>query len=250
MRHLFECWPAVARRLEAASSVALFLDFDGTLARIVSHPSRARLAPEVRRGLLRLARHRSVRVCVISGRDRSNLRKLISAPSVRCLGLYGWQDGRRTALDPSARAALNAARKDVTNRVRALPGVWVEDKRLAFAVHYREAPQPAVRRARRILSSVVAPSRHLRMIRAKKAMDVVPVCFAGKAEALRRELRASPKSLAIYAGDDYSDEKAFAAIRSGIAIHVGARRRSNAHFRLRNPEEVRVFLEKLEQLLR
>ena len=95
----------------------------------------------------------------------------------------------------------------------------------------------------------MTPFRHLRVIRAKKAWDVVPACFAGKEEAVLRELKTSPESLAIYAGDDYADENAFTAIRSGIAIHVGARRRSNAQFRLRNPEEVRVFLEKLEEVL-
>src|SRR5206468_4874464 len=92
MRHLFECWPVVARRLKAASSVALFLDFDGTLANIVSRPSMAGLSPPTRKGLARLAKHRQVRVCVISGRDRTNLRRLVAVPRVRCLGLYGWQN--------------------------------------------------------------------------------------------------------------------------------------------------------------
>jgi len=249
MRHLFESWPVVARRLKAASKEALFLDFDGTLARIVPHPSLAALSSGTRRGLARLTKHRKLRICIISGRDRTNLRKLVAVPSVRCLGLYGWQNGHRTGLDSLTRTALTAARSAVMARVRNIPGVWVEDKKLAFAVYYRGAQSSSVRRARQVLSSVVTPFRHLRIIRAKKAWDVVPVCFAGKAEAVRRELRERPKTLAIYAGDDYADEKAFTAIRSGIAIHVGARRRSNAQFRLRNPEEVRIFLEKLEEVL-
>ena len=250
MRHLFECWPDVARRLKNASSLALFLDFDGTLARIVSRPWLAGLSAETRRNLARLAKHRSVQVCVISGRDRGKLRKLIGVPSVRCLGLYGWQNGRNKALDALTRAALATARTTLASRLCNVPGVWLENKSMAFAVHYRGAPADSVRRARRTLRSVVAPCRQLRIIPAKKAWEVVPASLTGKGEAVRRELCALPKSLAIYAGDDYADEKAFTAIRGGIAIHVGARRSSNAQFRLRNPDEVRLFLEKLEEVLK
>ena len=96
---------------------------------------------------------------------------------------------------------------------------------------------------------MVHPMRLLRVLPAKMAWDVLPACFAGKEEAVLRELRKLPKSLAIYAGDDHADESAFNAIRRGISIHVGTRRHSNAHFRLRDPEEVRIFLEKLEEAL-
>jgi len=75
----------VRRRLRAARSVALFLDFDGTLAEIEPHPGQARL-PAATRGTLRRLSRRGVRVCVVSGRDRSTLHKLIATPAVRCLG--------------------------------------------------------------------------------------------------------------------------------------------------------------------
>lgn len=249
MPHLFECWPAVARRLKRAPAVSLFLDFDGTLAKIEPKPSQAVLPIATRRHLGNLARKSSVQVCVISGRDRATLRKLVAVPHVRYLGLYGWQNGRRVGLDPLTEQTLALARHAIAQRMRSLPGIFMEDKQLAFAVHYRGAPEASARQARQAVREVVLPLRLLRMLPAKKALDVLPACFAGKEEAVLRELRASPQSLAIYAGDDHADEHAFNVIPKGISIHVGARRRSNAQFCLRNPDEVRLFLERLEKEL-
>src|SRR5262249_26968254 len=159
--HLFEQWSAVASRLRKAPSVALFLDFDGTLAKIVPKPSQARITADTRRRLHSLANHRSVHVCVISGRDRATLRKLVAVPQVRYLGLYGWQNGKRVGLDPLTRKSMNLARELVAQRVHRLPGIQIEDKRMAFTVHYRNAPAPSARQARSVVRSVVLPLRCL-----------------------------------------------------------------------------------------
>jgi trehalose 6-phosphate phosphatase len=55
--------------------------------------------------------------------------------------------------------------------------------------------------------------------------------------------------LPIYVGDDLTDEPAFRVLRKGITVLVGPRRPTNAHFSLRNPAQVGVFLERLERLL-
>src|SRR5262249_25289318 len=211
------------------------------LAKIVPRPSQARLPAATRQRLTSLAKHRSVRVCVISGRDRATLRRLVAVPEVLYLGLYGWQSGKPTVLDAWTRKSLELARHVVSQRLHRLPGIHLENKRIAFTVHYRGAPKASARKARQVVSGVVRPVASLRLLPAKEAVDVVPACFAGKGEAVLRELRSSPGSLAIYAGDDYADERAFNVIPEGISIYVGARRRSNANFRLRNPDEVRIF---------
>jgi trehalose 6-phosphate phosphatase len=55
--------------------------------------------------------------------------------------------------------------------------------------------------------------------------------------------------LPIYVGDDLTDEPAFKVLRKGITVLVGRRRPTNAHFWLKNPSRVSVFLERLERLL-
>jgi trehalose-6-phosphatase len=56
-----------------------------------------------------------------------------------------------------------------------------------------------------------------------------------------------PATLPIYLGDDAADESAFAVLSCGITVCVGPRQPTEARFRLRNPQEVRTFLKKLER---
>ena len=228
--------------------IALFLDFDGTLAWIADRPAHASLPATTRRILVRLARHHGVRVCIVSARDYASLRHLVRAPGIVCFGLYGWQNGTGLGLPQQERDALKEARVRVVEHVRSIPGVWVEDKGQSFAVHYRAAAPGAAGPAGAALRRAIDPYADvLRVMRGKKAWDVLPLSVRGKGAAVRRELATHPASLAIYAGDDLSDESAFQAVApKGIAIHVGARRISKAQFRLRDPGEVYDFLQKLE----
>jgi len=74
MNHLFQCWGEVAARLRSAPGIALFLDFDGTLARLRARPQEAWIEGSARQALAALARNRRFRIWVISGRRRSDVR--------------------------------------------------------------------------------------------------------------------------------------------------------------------------------
>lgn len=251
MRHLFDCWEDITKRLKAARTIALFLDFDGTLAWITDRPSRANLPASTRRALERIARRRAVRVSIVSGRDYLTLREAIAVPGVHCLGLYGWENGNGLRLVLPARRALSETKRALESSLAGMPSIWIEEKGHAFAVHYRGAAGADIRRARSALFAALQPfAGVLRILRAKKAWEVLPASNGGKGAAVLRELSLHPAGLAIFAGDDVADESAFNAMPSGgISIHVGARRRSHAQYRLRDPEEVRLFLERLEEEL-
>ena len=63
--------------IDDQSKLLLLLDYDGTLAPIVSHPDLALLNPETRRVLTKLSLMPSVSICVMSGRSLDNLQKVI-----------------------------------------------------------------------------------------------------------------------------------------------------------------------------
>lgn len=80
---------------------------------------------------------------------------------------------------------------------------------------------------------------------------MLPRDIPGKGQAVREVLEKLPAgTFPIYVGDDASDESAFAALPHGLTIRVGMICFTRAMYRLRNPAEVRLFLEKLEAEIR
>jgi trehalose-phosphatase len=89
MRHLFEDWDAVAGRLQEAPVIALFLDFDGTLAPLRPRPDQVTLDGAARHVLTDLARSPRFLLWVISGRRRADVSARVSVPEIQYLGLHG-----------------------------------------------------------------------------------------------------------------------------------------------------------------
>jgi trehalose 6-phosphate phosphatase len=247
MHHLFECWKEIADRLNGARKIALFLDFDGTLTRIRPQPEAVLLNPSTRRTLSVLARSPRFRISVISGRKQADIRARIRVPGIRYLGLHGWDKGTGDPLSEQSRSLLSCVKSMLGGALVNHPGVWIEDKDQIVAVHYRNAPYAVLKQTRELLQGALQSfDRHLRIAGGKNVWEIVPRELEDKGAAVRRELasirfHATP----VYAGDDLSDESAFAALRHGITVYVGRIRPTQAHFRLAHAGEVRQFLEKL-----
>ena len=247
-QHLFDCWSHLARPLRLAEHLVLWLDFDGTLVRLGRRPDEVWLGDSTRRVLRRLARHPRVTLCVISGRRRADLRRRVRVPGVRYLGLHGWEQKGDVRKPRLSQRPLQRARRLIERRLRGLRSIWVENKELSFVVHYRGASPGAVRRAEAVLGEELerfAPQ--LGQLAGKKSWEVLPRQIEGKGSAVRSLLGDFPRAvLPIYVGDDTTDESAFAVLRRGLTVRVGAPRSTGARFFLRNSEEVMSFLEKLE----
>ena len=249
MRHLLENWNMVAPRLRAAPAITLFLDFDGTLVHLAARPENVALDPATRRLLLRLARHPRLRVCIISGRRRADLRQQIHAPGVRYLGLQGWETRAGQKPGSDHRRLIDEARRKLARRVTETARLWIEDKGATLALHYRGASNAVVREARESLQSVLEqfPGK-LRLVEGDHVWELLPREVGGKGAAVRQQCRSFRRgALPVYAGNDDTDEPAFRMLAGGVTIRVGPPRQSHAEFHLRSPAEVRRFLEKLEE---
>lgn len=249
--HLFEHWEKINRRVRLAKHIFLFLDFDGTLVRLRRKPKEVFLGEPARRLLRRLVRHQQVTLCFISGRSLDDLKGRARVPGALYFGLHGWErsDGQTPDL-PSARR-LRKGMQWLQEQVRDLPGIRVEDKMICFGVHYRTARNPAVNKAWTLVREVLDRlGPDFSLMTGKKIWEIYPKNMGSKGKTAKELLRRFPgRKLAIYAGDDTTDETAFALLRSGVTIRVGKFKQTKAKFFLRKPAEVLQFLQRLEETL-
>ena len=251
-KHLFDCWSQVTDRVRLAPLVALFLDFDGTLAPLRRRPERVGISDRTRDVLRRLVDDPSVRVFILSGRRRADVKKRVGLPGVRYFGLHGCEGLARQIGELPGRRFLRVVRRQLRNVLTGLRSVWIEDKGPILAIHFRGAAESVVCRADVEVRQVLAQFKpELRVLPGNKVWEIVPRELPGKGAAVRTLLgEMSPAALPIYVGDDATDEFAFAVLRRGVTVCVGSRRPTKAHFGLAGPQEVRQFLQRLEGTLR
>lgn len=205
------------------------LDFDGTLAPIVSDPLASRPVSGVVATLHRLARA-GARIAIVTGRDAETvlgLGELHGIDNLVVSGLHGaetWHRGELATLDePAGMRGLRTALPAL------LPeGVWLEDKRLSLVVHTRQAADPA--RALAQLTDAVAElaSRHGLETHPGKMVLEIRLPELSKATALA-ELLTPATTAALFAGDDLGDLPAARAVhrwgeltgRPSLTVAVG-----------------------------
>lgn len=254
--------PSIGDALEAlrvlyldGGSLALLFDYDGTLTPIVGRPELALLAPETRELLARLAALPRVHVGVVSGRSLDELKSLVDLPGLYYAGAAGMElelAGRRI-LHPRAEYIETATADFIESlkRVEAeCPGAWVEDKRFACTVHYREAAEDEIDRLiGRIEELVRLAEDDLRIVEGPMAREISFQTGWHKGTAVRMILDHfdAHRAMLLYAGDGGNDADAYeaAAALAGITIGVGPHTPA-ARFRLADPAALVEFLSRLE----
>ena len=243
----------ILARLGEAQKIAFLLDFDGTLVSLRRHPSEVRVPAQVKEVLGRLVCNPNLFVAIVSGRRVRHLKALLNVKGLHYVGLHGAESARGNARVAHASiAALRAAKRAAARNLLPWPGIWVEDKGLAFSVHYRQA-KPAARNAASVaLAKLLAPSGDaLHVLNGSRVWEVLPKEVVGKSSAVLRILKNLPPGTpAIYIGDDGTDELAFKALPGQITIRVGHDRPTHASYYLRTPSDVIRFLARLEKVLR
>lgn len=246
---------AIATRLPGA---LIALDFDGTLAPLVSDPDASRPVPGVVDTLADLARA-GAQVAIVTGRDAATALRLGGLHDIERLvvsGLHGaetWQDGQlHTQDEPPGLAALRAGLPPLLRRTDE--AVWLEDKRLSLVVHTRQAADPdaALAELAELLPPLVA-EQGLELHPGKLVLEI-RIPGPSKATALEQLLGADTPA-ALFAGDDFGDLPAFGAVsawaaatgRPGLTVAVGelAELRQAADAAVASPAELAELLARL-----
>lgn len=240
-----------------APELFCFLDYDGTLAPIAPRPELAHPLPSIKATLERLSTAPGTSVAIVSGRRLPELRTLITLPSVSYVGLHGAEvllpNGEIRRLDPppGSAEALRVVREKLNGALSSLPGVWIEDKVWSVACHYRQAAQGTVQAlsdvVRQIEAEIANSGAPLEVITGLCVWEFRPQGIH-KGRAVRLLLDTiRPAALPLYAGDDRTDEDAFASLpEPAITIRVGdSNQPTLARFRVASPAELKTFLESL-----
>ena len=237
---------------------AIFLDYDGTLTPIVDDPKEATLPDKTRKVIRRLAKYYSL--AVISGRDLGDVQGMVGIDNIAYAGSHGFDIAgpsgkyRNEEMGEPFLPMIEGAEQELRKAISDIPEARVEHKRFAVTLHYRQVRSADINRLRQRFDRVSAHYPGLRKSGGKKVIELTPNIDWDKGRALLYLVKAlytdSSKAVALYIGDDITDEDAFRAISDrGISIVVGHEKRETAaHYALRDPNEVAKFLQELAAL--
>lgn len=241
-------------KIRKAAKIALFLDFDGTLAPIAALPADAEIPAETRRELRRVLRNSRVHVTLISGRRRADLIERTGIEGPAFLGLYGWEREPEQRGPGAAERAVERAYELLLPALEASAGVWIENKSLSLAIHFKDAQMRDRRKAEarvlRVLRTLLR--RELRIERNLRDWEILPWACGDKGAGVRRELsrNGTRDALPIYIGDDISDEPAFRALKHGVTVRVGPPDATSAAYFIQCPEDVGTVLQRIAAVTR
>ena len=233
--------------------LAVFLDYDGTLTPIVSHPEKALLSDSTRQTLQALAMQ--AWVAILSGRDLDDVRQRVAIDGIVYAGSHGFDIAgpgrlrRQEAIE--FLPALDVAEKELREKLAGIAGALIERKRFSIATHYRKVNENDFPKLERAVSEVVAQHRELRRMEGKKVYELLPRTDWDKGKAvlwlLERLGLERAGARPIYIGDDRTDEDAFRALQQrGVGIVVSEEPRATAaNYSLKDPTEVERFLREL-----
>ncbi|NQT46154.1 MAG: trehalose-phosphatase, partial [Candidatus Omnitrophica bacterium] len=237
----------------------LMVDFDGTLCPIVKRPALAKLDKVTKRVLERLQKNRKVLVAVISGRSLKDVKSKVGIKGIIYAGNHGLEisgPGIKFLHKEAAktRARFDSIDKKLKSALRSIPGLLVEHKGLTASIHYRLVRKGDLARMHRLVRKVLDEhkrSGRISVFPGKKVYEIRPPVRWNKGRAvnwlLNHHKGLRRNVLAIYIGDDRTDEDAFHALRKkGITVRVGdPAKRSLAQYYLKDTRDVSKFLNQL-----
>jgi trehalose 6-phosphate phosphatase len=229
------------------SNTALFLDIDGTLLDMARTPDRVKVPQDLSHALENLSRQLSGALAFVSGRSLDSIDRLFAPFRPAAIGAHGGEirgvDGVVARNRPLPRTVADI----FTHLARDIPGLLLEDKTCALALHYRMAPE-----ARLLL--VAAMKKHaalfekerVQILQGKAVIEVRPIGVdKGTAVAALAQQKPFAGRVILFGGDDTTDMDVFRILQKmgGHGFSVGKHFAGAEHI-FDTPRAVRQWLVK------
>jgi len=208
------------------SADALFLDFDGTLVDLAPQPEEIVVPPELITLLQRLQQESDGALAIVSGRPLDQLDFFLAPLRLPAAGVHGAE--RRTAdgrILQQPVPDVHHLRERLLPLVESHPGLQLELKRGALALHYRHAAHLE----QRCVETMMDALRHepgFTLLHGKMVVEAKP--HINKGDAVAAFLHEAPfrGRRPVFIGDDVTDEAGFAIAQGevfgGLGIKIGA----------------------------
>ncbi len=236
---------AVLAPLGGVGHLLIGVDFDGTLAPLADEPMDAEPVSGAMPALHALAELEGVTVALVSGRALSSLRQLSAAEdSIVLIGSHGAESSRAEdiALDADEQERFDHLDHELQDLLREHPQARIERKPTALVLHTRGMPKGAARAATSAVVDLVEHRDGVTIVCGKDVVEMA-VTQADKGAALLDLATSVGADVIVYAGDDVTDEHAFAELRGqDISVKVGPGETA-ARYRVTNEHSVVVMLE-------
>jgi len=241
--------PGDLARIAPLSSCAYFLDADGTLLDIMPRPEDVVADDGLRTLLAGLVGAAQGALGLVSGRAIKDIDRIFAPLIFPVSGLHGAEIRfpDRSRGSSANDGAMDGVRRPLAGFVAAHPGLRLEDKGAALAIHFRQKPDLA----NEVLEFLGALAQQSGLaVQEGKMVAELKQPHHDKGNGIAALLARPPFSgrKPVFIGDDLTDESGFLFVnaRGGVSVRVGpAGIASDARYRLPDPASVRAELHRL-----
>jgi len=230
------------------AGAALMMDFDGTLVGIAATPVDVLPAAHLPQLLLRTRGTLRGALAIVSGRPIMDIDRYTKSTVMVVAGVHGLElrgtDGQ-SRFSSALHLAIPGLHGALQDLARHWPGILIEDKGPAVAVHYRQRPDAEQACRASALAAQAAAPMDVEILEGKYVMEIKRRGY-DKGCAVREIMATAPFKgrHAVFIGDDITDESAFQAATAlgGVAVMVGNRWPTDATYALESVGHVHAWI--------
>lgn len=204
--------------LNPNKTLALLLDYDGTLAPIADHPDKTIMSIAIEAILNKLAKNPNIFLVIISGRAMHDLKNKIGINGITYAGNHGLEieskNNSRHDYPLSDKIQENYNRLVIDLQENAAKNnAWVEDKKMSLTFHYRAVPVNMKEDIKQTANRIIEKHGYIPNP-AHECIEAKPPVIWNKGEAsvflLKEQFGEDwPKKVnVVFVGDDTTDEDA------------------------------------------